>query len=488
MKDLKQQLREYVAAVFSGIWIQTAEPEEAQAEIAQLAKDESWNLKTWDVARGMWCTPAGENDPTYPLADLLRTPPQDGQAGVLVLWHYHRFLNAPAIMQTTVNTLLKAKQQNLFVFVLSPVVQIPIELENLFVVVNHELPDADTLKLVGHELQPELPPPTPAVTNAALGLTRGQAESAFALSLARHNEYQAETVFELKANALKKSGLLELHRGKETFADLGGLDALKQFCRQALAVKENVSLKPKGIMLLGVPGTGKSAFAKALGNEVQRPTLTLDVGALYGSLVGQTEERIRKALAIADAMAPCILFIDEIEKALSGVGSSGDSGVASRLFGTLLTWLSDHESDVFVIATSNDVSKLPPEFSRAERWDAIYFLDIPTAVQRCKIWQLYQTFYQLGANEKPASNLTNDDQWTGAEIKACCRLAALLSVSLTKAGSHVIPISNTAPEKVSALREWASGRCLDASEGGIYYATKQQPTNTGRRSLTTRSK
>src|SRR5439155_9516439 len=131
--------------------------------------------------------------------------------------------------------------------------------------------------------------------------------------------------------------------------------------------------------LLGVPGTGTSCFARALGNEAGRPTLLLDVGALDGSLVGQTEQNVRQALRVIDALAPCVAFLDEVEKALAGAGGTGDSGVATRLFGTLLTYLSDHESDVFVVATSNDISRLPPEFARAERWDAVYFLDLPTA-------------------------------------------------------------------------------------------------------------
>src|SRR5262249_34418535 len=163
-----------------------------------------------------------------------------------------------------------------------------------------------------------------------------------------------------------------LHRGVDRFDSLGGLNNLKDFCRRAL--RPGQSVKPRGVLLLGVPGSGKSCFAKALGNETGRPTLTLDIGALYGSLVGATEANVRQALRIADAMAPCILYTDEIEKGLSGVGGQGDSGVSTHLFGTILTWLAEHESDVFFIGTANDISKLPPEFTRAERLDGVFFL------------------------------------------------------------------------------------------------------------------
>jgi hypothetical protein len=143
------------------------------------------------------------------------------------------------------------------------------------------------------------------------------------------------------------------------------------------------------VLLLSPPGCGKSQFCKALGREVDRPVLILDVGSLMGSLVGQSEERTRQALRVIDAMAPCVVMIDEVEKAFSGVNGSGDSGVSSRMFGTFLSWLNDHESDVFVVCTANDVSKLPPEFGRSERFDGIFFLDLPGQEERAAIWNIY---------------------------------------------------------------------------------------------------
>ena len=154
------------------------------------------------------------------------------------------------------------------------------------------------------------------------------------MSVTRNNTIRPDSIWELKAQTLKKNNLLTLHRGRETFDSLGGLTNLKDFCRRAL--QPGKSVKPRGVLLLGVSGSGKSAFCKALGNEMARPTLLLDVGSLMAGLVGQTESNLRQALRIADAMSPCILFCDELEKALSGVGSNGDSGVSTRLFGTLL--------------------------------------------------------------------------------------------------------------------------------------------------------
>ncbi|MEX0824693.1 MAG: AAA family ATPase, partial [Pirellulaceae bacterium] len=310
--------------------------------------------------------------------------------------------------------------------------------------------------------------------DASAGLTRYEAEGAYSLSLVREGQLSAETVWKLKSGMLKKSGLLGLHRSGEDFSKLGGLEGLKAFCRRATMRSSSQAseseggrpnVRARGVMLLGTAGVGKSAFAKALGAETGRPTLTLDIGALMGSLVGQTETNIRKALQIADAMAPSILFVDEVEKALSGAaGGAQDSGVSSRLFGTLLTWMNDHTSDVFLVATCNDISKLPPEFVRAERFDGVFFLDLPNEEQREQIWNIHLQGFGLD----PEQRRPDDSQWTGAEIRSCCRLAALLDLSLVDAAQNVVPIAVTASETVERLRNWASGRCLSADRAGIY--------------------
>ena len=201
--------------------------------------------------------------------------------------------------------------------------------------------------------------------------------------------------------------------------------------------------------------------------------LQLDVGSLMGSLVGQSEERTRSAFKVIDAMAPCIAMIDEVEKAFAGIGSSGDSGVASRMFGTFLSWLNDHESDVFVVCTSNDIAKLPPEFGRSERFDGIFFLDLPSLEEKDGIWKLYRQLYGIDST----SRHPDDTNWTGAEIKSCCRLAALLDVSLAQAAQNVVPVAVTSAESIDRLRIWASGRCLSASTPGIYQRTTPDTKN-----------
>ena len=494
---LSDTLREYIAACFTGIWIESHEHQDAITEIAQLCHNEQWQLATWNINTGMSIPGQADSDDSNadPLAviravNALVTP--DGTA-ILVLQNFHRFLQSPEIIQAVAQQVVSGKQNRTILVVLAPLVQLPQELEKLFVVVEHELPSREQLTEIARGIateEGELPDGSElqTVLDAAAGLTRLEAENAFSLSLVRDSQLQPQTIWELKSQMLKKSGLLSLHRGSERFDGLGGLDSLKAFCLRAMRQQSQRDplKRPRGILLLSPPGCGKSEFSKSLGNETNRPTLTLDVGALMGSLVGETEKRTRDALKIADAMAPCILFCDEIEKALSGVGSSGqtDSGVSARLFGSLLTWLNDHTSDVFFVATCNDISKLPPEFSRAGRFDGVFFVDLPSAEQRRSIWEIYLSMFDLD----PTQSRPEDESWTGAEIRSCCRLAALLDVPLMAAAQNVVPVAVTAAESVEKLRSWASGRCLSADQTGLYShynasGPKRRRKVTGRPSL-----
>jgi len=478
--SLNEKLTELVEACFTGLWVQSQEHEDALSEIAEMCHREGWHLATWDVADGLQvpgqpngqAADAGASDPLAAIRAINALANPEGSA-LLVLVNFHRFLHSPEVIQAVAKQILAGKHNRTFLVILSPVVQIPPELEKNLLVVEHELPTRKQTENIFASLCPgdseEFPQGSERemILDAAAGLTRYEAEGAASLSLVRRGRLTPEAIWELKAQMLKKSGLLALHRGPESFANLGGLDAMKSFCLRAMRCQghRDPLRRPKGVLLLGVPGTGKSCFAKALGTETGRPTLVLDIGSLMGSLVGQTEQNIRQALRIADAMAPCVLFLDEVEKALSGVNSNGDSGVSARLFGTFLSWLSDHETNVFVVATCNNISSLPPEFSRAERFDGVFFLDLPGEQQKKAIWKVYLELFGLDANQ----DRPNDHDWTGAEIRSCCRLAALLDVPLTAAAQNVVPVAVTAAESITRLRDWASGRCLNADTAGIYF-------------------
>lgn len=472
---LSTRLTEYVRACFTGIWIESHEHQDALSEIAQLCRDQQWQLATWDIESGL-STPgqteqdASGNDPLSAIRSINGLATADGTA-ILVLQNFHRFLQSAEVVQALCRQIMSGKQNRTIVVVLSPVVQIPTELEKMFVVMEHDLPSRQELDQIARGIateEGELPDDAElqTVIDSAAGLTRMEAENAFSLSLVRQERITADAVWELKVQTLKKSGLLSLYCGGEDFSSLGGLSALKAFCKRAMLhpQRSNPLKRPRGVLLLSPPGCGKSQFCKALGREVGRPVLNLDVGSLMGSLVGQSEERTRQALKIIDAMAPCVAMIDEVEKAFAGMNGSGDSGVTSRMFGTFLSWLNDHESDVFVVCTANDVSKLPPEFSRSERFDGVFFLDLPSREEKDAIWAIYRELYEIDVQQ----DVPDDSNWTGAEIKACCRLAALLDLPLSQAAQNVVPVAVTAEESVGKLRTWASGRCLSASRSGIY--------------------
>jgi hypothetical protein len=495
--SLSLRLGEYVAAAFTGVWVVSHEHPDALSEIARLCRDRQWALASWDVDRGLVTSgqaaaAATTGDPVAAIRAINALANPDSSA-LLVLPNFHRFCQSAEVVQALAHQIQQGKTNRSFVIVLSPVVQIPVELEKHFVVIDHDLPDRQQLQQIAAAIateEGELPQgqDLDRLLDAAAGLTRFEAEGAFSLSLVRKQRLVPQTVWELKEGMLKKSGLLQLHRGSERFADLGGLDALKQFCTRALAggkrngaATATSAARARGVMLLSPPGCGKSAFCKALGNETGRPTLILDVGALMGSLVGSTEQNTRTALRIVDAMSPCILFIDEVEKALAGLASSGqsDSGVSARLFGTFLAWLSDHTSDVFVVCTANDVSRLPPEFGRAERFDGIFFLDTPGSAEKAAIWPIHLKRYGLALAS--GAQRPDDREWTGAEIQSCCRLAALLDLPLKEAAKNVVPVAITAAESVERLRAWAAGRCLDASRAGVYTRGAAGPAPAARR-------
>ena len=496
--NLRTQLAEYIAACFTGLWIASHEHEDALREIAGLCREHDWRLAHWNIDQGLQLpatqqpgarqpdeqsTDTGGNDPLAAIRAINALATEDGSA-VLVLENFHRFLQSAEVVQALAGQILAGKQNRTFLVILSPVVDVPTELQKLITVVEHELPTREQLEEIARGVATEdgeLPEGVELqrVLDAAAGLTRHEAENAFSLSLVRHGAVRPDVLWQLKGQALKQNGLLRLHRGEESFDTLGGLDALKSFCLRAMRRQghRDPLRRPRGVMLLSPPGCGKSQFAKCLGNETGRPTLILDVGALYGSLVGQTEANIRRAIQTIEAMAPCVVLIDEVEKALAGAGSSGqtDSGVSARLFGTLLSWMNDRTSDVFLLTTCNDISKLPPEFSRSERVDGVWFLDLPGVEQREAIWRIYLTMFDLdGEQARP-----EDKGWTGAEIRACCRLAALLDVPLVQSARNVVPVSRTASESVEHLRAWAASRCLDADRGGIVAASN--PRSTGRR-------
>lgn len=325
---------------------------------------------------------------------------------------------------------------------------------------------------------------------AALGLTLQEAESAFALAMVNDGKIDIKdlpVILEEKIQVIKKTGILEFIKSEYSIKDIGGLDNLKNWLLKrnnswSEQAKRYCIPAPKGVLVTGVPGCGKSLTAKAMSTIWQLPLLKLDFGKVFSGLVGSSEENMRRALATAEAVAPSILWIDEIEKGLSGLGSNGDSGVSSRIFGQFLTWMQEKESPVFVIATANNISNLPPELLRKGRFDEIFFVDLPTLSERKEIFKLHLEKRlkdkEVASEISGIKNLCGElakmtEGFIGSEIEqvvvsALCDAffenRPLKFEDLAKNISTTVPLSMTQREQILALRAWANVRAVSATK------------------------
>jgi SpoVK/Ycf46/Vps4 family AAA+-type ATPase len=279
---------------------------------------------------------------------------------------------------------------------------------------------------------------------------------------------------------VRKSGVLEYYDASETMQDVGGLDLLKDWLRKRRAAFSQEARAfglpaPKGVLLLGVQGTGKSLSAKAIANLWNLPMLRLDVGRVFGSLVGASEANMRAAIRTAEAVAPCILWIDELEKGFAGVQGSGvsDSGTTARVFATFLTWMQDKRAPVFVVATANDVSQLPPELLRKGRFDEIFFIDLPTAAEREQIFAIHLRKRGRDPQHYDLKRLAAATEgFSGAEIEQVV-VAGLFTAfdagrelttdDMLEEVRHTVPLAVMMREEIEELRTWAQLRTRPAS-------------------------
>jgi hypothetical protein len=472
------------------LWIRSQEEERIAALLAAAARRLGNRLLLrWDFISGLVGLPGREGEAARnPLAalDSLQALAAD-QAAILVLHDFHRYADDSGICRKLRNLTTGLRQQPHSLVITAAEWQLPRELEECITLLDLPLPDQAEIRALlesigqasGQPLEPEL---LEQLSHSCSGLSEQRIRQVAARGLARRGQLGAgdlEEVLEEKRQAIARSELLEYCPSEATPADIGGLDALKRWLEQRQLAFSDEARRyglplPRGVLLVGPQGTGKSLTAKAIAHSWSMPLLRLDVGRLFAGLVGASEARTRDMIQRAEAMAPCVLWIDEIDKGFgSADGGRSDGGTSQRVLASLLTWMAEKASAVFVVATANGVDKLPPELLRKGRFDEIFLLDLPDAAERRAILDL-----QL-RRRRPDHGLPLDvvvDRTTGfsgAELEQVVIEAMHQAFSerrefgeadLISAAAQLVPLARTAREQLEALQQWASsGRARPAS-------------------------
>lgn len=397
----------------------------------------------------------------------------------------------------------------------SPVLAIPPDLEKDVTIVDFPLPGEDEIRSlldgmiasnIGGRIRIDIDDDgREKLAKAAQGLTTFEAENAFARAMVNDGTLSVEdidVVLEEKQQTIRKSGLLEFIPVDVELDDVGGLQNLKRWLSKRndswLAEARAYGLPaPKGVLITGVPGCGKSLTAKAIAAAWGLPLLRLDIGRVFAGLVGSSEQNMRTGIRTAEAIAPCVLWIDEVEKGFSGAGGGGDSGTSSRVFGSFLTWMQEKTAPVFVIATANSIDRLPPEFLRKGRFDEIFFVDLPTRVERAAIWDLQirkrvrsggTDGEQVLAGSAGEALADASEGYSGAEIEQAV-IAGLFDAfaerrpvnhaDLRRAVSNMVPLSVTQSEQIAQIRAWADVRAVAATateDRGDYTTSNTAPS------------
>jgi ATP-dependent 26S proteasome regulatory subunit len=500
MATFDQELDVYLRARFTLIVLVTVEEERALQIVKAVCEKSKRACLTWDVADGFHAlTPEGAPVPSArdPLSALEQIEKKDADT-LFVLKDFHECWGNTQLKRKLRGVAQRLKFTKKSILMTSPTGRLPDELKDEAVIVELPPPTATELAAVLGRLTQ-----TPGVkvkltklgheklVQAALGLTVAQAQRVFAKAIVADrvlDDRVIDLVTREKKQIISESKALEFYAVTETPDDVGGLGVLKDWLRLrerafTQEARDYGLPAPKGIALIGIPGTGKSLTAKMIGGLWRLPLLRLDVGALFGSLVGESEENARRALRLAETVAPCIVWIDEMEKALSQGGMDG--GTSLRVFGTILTWMAEKTVPCFVVATANDISRLPPELMRKGRFDEIFFLDLPTHAERKEILGVHLGKRKRLPKDFDLERLARESEgYVGAEIEQAIVDAMYVGYNdqrrefttedISAALKRQVPLSVSQREIVGILRNWLrEGRAQSASFQEVRQAEEQ---------------
>lgn len=492
LRDLDTLIRARYPLLYLVSW----EEQRVDVLLAELARSHGKDLLEWTATRGLRAltgslkiAPEDTLEPARAIVAIakLTTP------ALVVLKDFHRHLDDPVTVRALRELGFHLKTQFTTAIVVAPTLKLPDELEKDVSVIDVPLPSkADLMELLKDiarvvtknkratvQLDREQ---ADLLVSAAHGLTLAEAENAFAKAIAQDNRLDATDVKMLldeKSQVVRKSGLLEYHATDQSLADIGGLTSLKRWLnRRKDAFSEDARVfglpEPKGVLLLGVQGCGKSLTAKSIATSWRLPLVRLDMGRIYSGIIGSSEENLRRAIRVVESLAPVVMWVDEIEKGLAGAGGGGnDTGVSARVFGTLLTWLQEKTAPVFVVATANRIDSLPPELLRKGRFDEIFFIDLPTKAERKEILSLQLARRSRNPTDFPLDALAQaTEQFSGAELEqivvsgmyeAFADRVELDARHLDTAIKETLPLAVTMSEDIERLRAWARRRTRPAS-------------------------
>jgi hypothetical protein len=491
--DFNAEFELLLRARYALIYVPTREEERVEAAIAHSARHQGdRSIYIWDFVDGYQGNPNdagfGKRNPLQALEFVEKLPAS--VPAVFVLRDFHRFLEDVAVARKLRNLARLLKSQPKNIVLLSPQVSIPDDLSDVLTVLEFPLPGISEIKtelerLMGGTgaMEPRM---LDELVRSCQGLSMERIRRVLAKAIATHGTLQpddVELILEEKRQTIRQTQILDFYPATEQISDIGGLDNLKDWLlRRGGAFSEKARQyglpHPRGLLLVGIQGTGKSLTAKAIAHHWHLPLLRLDVGRLFAGLVGESESRTRQMIQLAEALAPCILWIDEIDKAFAGFDGRGDSGTTSRVFGTFVTWLAEKSSPVFVVATANNIQALPPEMLRRGRFDEIFFVGLPSQEERKAIFAVHL------ARLRP-HNLQSYDidrlayetpDFSGAEIEQILIEAMHIGFSqnrdfttedVLEAASQLIPLARTAQDQIQLLQNWASdGKVRLASRRG----------------------
>lgn len=493
----QEEIEILIRAKYPIIYVTTWEEQRVAELLTNIAEKLSRLTFSWSLTEGM--RPPADKKPEVPSQGKL---PSELEALVQVrggpecaIFHlkdFHPYMNDTRVIRVLRDLSVRLRARSQAIVITAPVLKLPVEMEKDITVVDFGLPGPPEIGevldnvLAAVKNTPNINSTLDAaqrelVIKSCQGLILDEVEAVFARSLVKKKSIDVDVILGEKEQIVKKSGLLEYYPASEQLKDVGGMELLKEWLRKRAQcftdrARDFGLPPPKGVLLLGVQGCGKSLVAKAIASFWNLPMLRMDVGKIFGSLVGQSEENVRRAIQVAESVAPCVLWADELEKAFAGIQGSSftDSGTTARVFATFLTWMQEKTAPVFLVATANEVNALPAELLRKGRFDEIFFIDLPDQQERSDIFAIHIKKRKRDPAKFDLQNLVKITKgFSGAEIEqvvvaglydAFDQNRDLTQQDLECEAKAIVPLSVMMSEDITALREWAKLRTRQASK------------------------